>query len=101
MSRHWSTFIAGTGRPDEARRGERAANGSRCAPRVRQHTVVEQEDAMAAVGFSKVVTENVLITPAGLAINDPDRPASIVDQPWLIHYSGVGILDLKGNNAND
>ena len=56
---------------------------------------------MAAVGFSQVVTENVLITPAGLAFSDPDKPTSISDQDWLIHYSGVGILDLKGNNSND
>jgi hypothetical protein len=56
---------------------------------------------MLAVGFSHVVTENVLITPVGLAFRDPDRPTSIADQDWLIHYSGVGILDLKGNNSND
>lgn len=56
---------------------------------------------MAAVKFSQVVTENVLITPAGLAFSDPDKPTSNADQPWLIHYSGVGILDLKGNNSND
>jgi hypothetical protein len=56
---------------------------------------------MPAVGFSQVVTENVLVTPAGLAIGDPDKPTTIVDQPWMIHYSGVGIVDLKGNNAND
>ena len=56
---------------------------------------------MAAVQFSQVVTENVLITPVGLAFRDPDKPTSIADQDWLIHYSGLGILDLKGNNSND
>jgi hypothetical protein len=56
---------------------------------------------MAAVNFSQVVTEDVLITPVGLAFQDPDTPTGIAGQVWLIHYSGVGILDLRGNNSND
>jgi hypothetical protein len=56
---------------------------------------------MAAIGFSQVVVENAMITPVGLAFRDPDKPTSIADQDWLIHFSGVGIVDLKGNNAND
>ena len=28
-------------------------------------------------------------------------PTSISNQDWLIHFSGVGIVDLKGNNSND
>jgi hypothetical protein len=56
---------------------------------------------MAAIGFSQVVTENALVTPVGLAFRDPDRPTSIADQDWLIHFTGVGIVDLKGNNSND
>ena len=55
---------------------------------------------MAAVSFSRVVTEDALIWPAALAVNEP-RPTSIANQTWMIKYSGVGILDLKGNNTND
>jgi hypothetical protein len=54
-----------------------------------------------SVLFSQVVTEDFMMTPLGLAFFDPDRPTSIYDQKWLIHFSGVGILDLKGNNSND
>jgi hypothetical protein len=56
---------------------------------------------MAAIGFSQVVTENAMVTPVGLAFRDPDKPTGIADQDWLIHFSGVGIVDLKGNNSND
>ena len=56
---------------------------------------------MAGIGFKQVVTENAMITPVGLAFTDPDRPTSIANQDWLIHFSGVGIVDLKGNNSND
>jgi hypothetical protein len=52
------------------------------------------------VSFSRVATEDALIWPAALAVNEP-RPTSIADQTWLIKYSGVGILDLNGNNSND
>ena len=55
---------------------------------------------MAAVSFSSFAGQNWLITPAALAQNEA-RPASILDQRWLIEFSGVGILDLKGNNSND
>jgi hypothetical protein len=54
-----------------------------------------------AIGFSRVVTEDAMITPAGLAFRDPDKPTSLADQDWLIHFSGVGIVDLQGNNSND
>ena len=56
---------------------------------------------MAAIGFSQVVVENAMITPVGLAFRDPDKPTSIADQDWLIHFSSIGVVDLKGNNAND
>ena len=56
---------------------------------------------MAAIGFKQVVTENVMVTPVGLAFSDPDKPKNIADQDWLIHYTGVGIADLKGNNSDD
>lgn len=55
---------------------------------------------MAAVTFSSFAGQNWLITPAALAINEA-KPTSIAQQTWLIQFSGVGILDLKGNNSND
>lgn len=55
---------------------------------------------MAGVGFSTFAGQNWLITPVALAVNE-SRPSSIVEQRWLIEFSGVGILDLKGNNSND
>jgi len=55
---------------------------------------------MAGVTFSTFAGQNWLITPVALAVNEP-RPPSIVEQRWHIEFSGVGILDLKGNNPND
>ena len=55
---------------------------------------------MAAVGFSSFAGQNWLIAPVALARNETP-PLSIVDQRWFIEFSGVGILDLKGDNAND
>jgi hypothetical protein len=55
---------------------------------------------MAGVGFSSFAGQNWLITPAALAVNET-KPTSIANQSWLIQFSGVGILDLKGNNSND
>jgi hypothetical protein len=49
---------------------------------------------MAAVSFSSLAGQNWLITPAALAQNEP-TPASILDQRWIIEFSGVGILDLE------
>lgn len=50
--------------------------------------------------FNSFAGQNWLITPAALAVNEA-RPSTISDQTWLIVFTGVGILDLKGNNAND
>jgi len=44
--------------------------------------------------------QNWLITPAALAVNEA-KPATIADQRWFIQFSGVGILDLQGNNFDD
>lgn len=55
---------------------------------------------MAAVGFSSFAGQNWLITPAALAVNEA-KPTSIAGQSWLIQFSGVGILNLTGNNSND
>jgi hypothetical protein len=55
---------------------------------------------MAGIGFSSFAGQNWLITPTALAVNQ-SKPANIADQMWFIQFSGVGILDLKGNNAND
>jgi len=44
--------------------------------------------------------QNWLITPAALAVNEAN-PSSISDQKWHLVLSGVGIIDLRGNNAND
>jgi hypothetical protein len=55
---------------------------------------------MAGVAFSTFAGQNWLITPVALAVNEP-RPPSIIEQRWLIEFSGVGILNLQGNNSND
>ena len=55
---------------------------------------------MAGVSFSSFAGQNWLITPAALAVNEA-RPSSIADQSWLIQFSGVGILDLRGNIFDD
>ena len=53
-----------------------------------------------AVSFSSFAGQNWLITPAALAVNQ-SKPANITDQTWFIQFSGVGIVDLKGNKTND
>jgi hypothetical protein len=61
----------------------------------------QREDAfMAGISFSSFAGQNWLITPAALAVNEA-KPSSVAEQSWLIQFSGVGILDLKGNNEND
>jgi hypothetical protein len=55
---------------------------------------------MAGVSFSSFAGQNWLITPAALAVNEA-KPATIADQRWFIQFSGVGILDLQGNNFDD
>jgi hypothetical protein len=49
---------------------------------------------------TKFAGQNWLITPAALALNEP-KPNTINDQSWLITLTGVCIVDLIGNNAND
>jgi hypothetical protein len=44
--------------------------------------------------------QNWLITPAALAVNER-KPRNISDQKWLLVLTGVGIIDLRGNNPND
>ena len=44
--------------------------------------------------------QNWLITPAALAVNET-TPSTISDQKWLLVLTGVGIIDLRGNNASD
>lgn len=44
--------------------------------------------------------QNWLITPAALAVTEK-VPSSISDQGWLLVLTGVGIVDLQGNNVND
>jgi hypothetical protein len=44
--------------------------------------------------------QNWLITPAALAVNET-RPASISAQKWLLVLSGVGIINMQGETAND
>jgi hypothetical protein len=55
---------------------------------------------MPGVTFSSFAGQNWLITPAALAVNEA-KPSSIAQQSWLIQFSGVGILDLPGNNFDD
>jgi len=49
---------------------------------------------------SSFAVQNWLITPAALAVNQA-KPTSISDQVWLLVLSGVGIINLQGNNADD
>jgi hypothetical protein len=44
--------------------------------------------------------QNWLITPSALAVNEA-QPSSIGDQKWLLVLTGVGLVDLQGNNVND
>ncbi len=53
-----------------------------------------------AIGFNSFAGQNWLITPAARAVNEPP-PNSILQQQWLIVLTGVGIIDLRGNNVND
>jgi hypothetical protein len=49
-----------------------------------------------AISFSSFVGQNWLITPAALAVNEAP-PSSINEQKWVIVYTGVGFVDLRGN----
>lgn len=53
-----------------------------------------------AITFKSFAGQNWLITPAALAVNE-SRPNSILQQQWLLVLTGVGIVDLRGNNVND
>jgi hypothetical protein len=59
----------------------------------------KKEKAMA-VSFKSFAGQNWLITPAALAANEP-KPTRIADQKWVVSLTGVGILDLQGNNLHD
>jgi hypothetical protein len=52
------------------------------------------------LSFNSFAGQNWLITPAALAVNEV-KPSSISEQKWLLVLTGVGILDLKGNNPDD
>ena len=53
-----------------------------------------------AISFQSFAGQNWLITPAALAVNEA-KPKSISDQKWLLVLTGVGILNLQGNNVHD
>ena len=55
---------------------------------------------MAPERVSTFAGQNWLITPVALAVNEA-KPSGISDQKWLLVLTGVGIIDLRGNNAND
>lgn len=55
---------------------------------------------MATESVLNFAGQNWLITPAALALSEA-KPSSISDQKWLLVLTGVGIIDLRGNNAND
>lgn len=50
--------------------------------------------------FPSFAGQNWLITPSALAVNEA-KPSSIKDQKWLLVLTGVGNLNLQGNNPND
>jgi hypothetical protein len=53
-----------------------------------------------AIRVSRFAGQNWAITPEALAVNEP-KPASISAQKFLLVLTGVGIIDLQGNNPND
>lgn len=50
--------------------------------------------------FSSFAGQNWTIAPAALAVNEA-APANISGQKWLLTLTGVGVLDLQGNNVDD
>ena len=53
-----------------------------------------------AIIVESFACQNWLITPAARAVNE-QVPSSISDQTWLFVLTGVGVVDLEGNNVND
>ena len=53
-----------------------------------------------AIQVSNFAGQNWTITPEALAVNEPP-PASISAQKFLLLLTGVGIIDLQGDNIND
>lgn len=53
-----------------------------------------------AIRVSRFAGQNWTITPEALAVNEP-KPANISAQKFLVVLTGVGIIDLQGNNPND
>ena len=56
--------------------------------------------ALSISNSDQFAGQNWLITPAALAVNEA-QPSSISDQKWLLVLTGVGLVDLQGNNVND
>lgn len=53
-----------------------------------------------SLSFQSFAGQNWLITPSALAVNEA-KPSSIKDQKFLLVLTGVGILNLQGNNPHD
>ena len=56
--------------------------------------------ALSISNSDEFAGQNWLITPSALAVNEA-QPSSISDQKWLLVLTGVGLVDLQGNNVND
>ncbi len=56
--------------------------------------------ALSLFNSDEFAGQNWLITPAALAVNEA-QPSGISDQNWLLVLTGVGLVDLQGNNVND
>ncbi len=53
-----------------------------------------------SIRVTKFAGQNWTITPEALAVNEP-KPANISAQKFVVVLTGVGIIDLQGNNPND
>jgi hypothetical protein len=53
-----------------------------------------------AISVNTFAGQNWTITPEALALNEP-KPAKILDQKFIVVFTGVGIINLQGNNADD
>jgi len=53
-----------------------------------------------AIRLTNFAGQNWTITPQALAVNEA-KPANISAQKFIVTLTGVGIIDLQGNNPND
>jgi hypothetical protein len=59
-----------------------------------------QRERSVSIIVGSFACQSWLVTPAALAVSE-EALSSISDQAWLFVLTGVGIVDLLGNNVND